>query len=96
MNPLVLPQAGIDTNNFKATFRNIEIYYADEFELLDVNVDFNRNHVEIEVSFPKLRIKSIYNVNGRVLILQVDGNGPADGNFSKFRSKISNEINNFL
>jgi len=89
MNPLVLPQAGLDNgNSFKATFRNIEVYYADEFNLQHLNVDLPNNHVELVLSFPRLRIKSQYDIDGRILILQIKGNGPADGNFTDVTGKL--------
>lgn len=39
--------------------------------------------MEVKVKFPHVRIKSNYIVNGRILILNLDGRGPADGNYSK-------------
>jgi hypothetical protein len=84
MSPLVLPQAGLDNgDNFKASFRNIEVYYVDEFRVDNLNVDLDNVNFDVAISFPRLRIKSQYNIDGKILILQLKGQGPADGNFSE-------------
>lgn len=85
MNPLVIPQAGLNSgDNFKASFKNIEVYYADEFKVDYLKVDLDKVFIDLMVSFPRLRIKSQYNIDGRILILTLKGQGPADGNFSEF------------
>lgn len=40
--------------------------------------------LEIALNFPKMRIKTQYEIKGNVLLLPVRGNGASDGNFSKF------------
>ncbi|KAK9888498.1 hypothetical protein WA026_000748 [Henosepilachna vigintioctopunctata] len=90
MNPLILPQATLDTGaNFKATFKNIEVYYIDEFIFRRVNMDLKNNFVDMVLGFSRLRIKSIYNIQGRLLVLQLNGNGPADGNFTNAEVSVT-------
>jgi hypothetical protein len=89
MSPLVLPQAGLDNgDNFKASFRNIEVYYVDEFRVDNLNVDLDNVIFDVAISFPRLRIKSQYNIDGKILILQLKGQGPADGNFTDVSGKL--------
>ncbi|KAJ3654883.1 hypothetical protein Zmor_014036 [Zophobas morio] len=83
MDPLVLPEAGLSSgDNFKASFKNIQIYYANEFRIDNLNVNLDKYHIDLELSFPRLRILSQYNIDGRILVLQLHGHGPADGNFT--------------
>ncbi|XP_044268729.1 putative beta-carotene-binding protein [Tribolium madens] len=90
MDPLVIPQAGLNSgDNFKASFKNIQIYYADEFKIDHLKVDLNKVHIDLIVSFPRLRIKSTYNIDGRILILTLKGQGPADGNFTNVGAKLT-------
>ncbi|XP_044752570.1 protein takeout-like [Coccinella septempunctata] len=89
MNPLFLPEASLESGeNFKCTFKNIEVFYADEFILKNVDIDLKNNRVEMVIVFPRLRIKSIYAVSGKLLILQLDGSGPSDGNFTNVEARM--------
>lgn len=84
MNPLVLPEAGLNNgDNFRASFKNIQVFYADEFKIDHLKVDLDKTHIELTLTFPRLRIRSQYTIDGKILILQLQGQGPADGNFSK-------------
>ncbi|RZC41970.1 takeout-like [Asbolus verrucosus] len=83
MNPFIVLQADLDKgDSFKASFKNIEVYYADEFKIEDAKIDLDQLRIELAVSFSRLRIKSQYNIQGKILILQVNGQGLADGNFT--------------
>ncbi|XP_045471924.1 protein takeout-like [Harmonia axyridis] len=97
MNPLMLSEASLETGeNFKCSFKNIEVYYADEFVLKSVNVNLKKDQVDMTLRFPRLRIKSIYKVTGKLLILQLDGSGPADGNFTNVECIISMSGSRFI
>ncbi|XP_044268732.1 uncharacterized protein LOC123013924 [Tribolium madens] len=83
MNPLILPQVSLENNDsFNAVFRNVEIFYLDELIIQDIDFNLNKNEFETKLIFPKLRIKSNYHIKGHILFFQLDGNGPADGNFT--------------
>lgn len=85
LNPLKLPAAGLDTGEaFKATFENIEIFGAHNFNMKKLELDLENNKAAITLHFPILRIRSVYTVTGRILILELNGYGKADGNFSEY------------
>ncbi|XP_030766676.1 uncharacterized protein LOC115890550 [Sitophilus oryzae] len=90
MDPLIIPEATLNSGDqFKATFRNIEMYHAENFKVDTFNFDLDHHHVDAKLTFPLLRIKSNYNINGRLLILQLNGQGPADGNYTNVRASLS-------
>jgi len=72
-------------------FQDIHIYDADEFRLDQFDLDLEHHKVNISITFPRLRIKSTYNVNGKFLVVTFDEHGPADGNYSKLCVRV-NEI----
>ncbi|KAL3282197.1 hypothetical protein HHI36_005391 [Cryptolaemus montrouzieri] len=89
LDPLIIPYAGLDTGrNFNASFKNIEIFNADEFIVDKFQADLDKVHLDIGVSFPRLRIKSQYSVNGRILFIELKGTGPADGNFTNVHASL--------
>lgn len=88
LSPLVFPYAALNTGNaFKASFKNITMYGMDNFELEYFSLDLENSQIELKLHFPVVRIKSIYTIKGDILILRLDGQGNADGNFSEFLSK---------
>lgn len=83
-DPLRIPEATLTgSQNFKATFTDIELYRAEDFVVEKLRANLDKFKLEASIKFPNLRIKSHYKVNGRILILQLNGEGPADGNYSK-------------
>lgn len=45
--------------------------------------NFKNETFEIDINLPLLRIESKYKVNGKVLVLPIEGYGKFVGNFSK-------------
>ena len=41
---------------------------------------------EFDLDFPMMYIEAQYDVNGRILLIPIKGNGPLRGNFSKCRT----------
>ena len=89
LSPLVFPYAALNTGNaFKASFKDITIYGMENFELKHFNLDLENNQIELKLHFPVVRIKSIYNIKGDILILRLDGHGNADGNFTNLDANV--------
>lgn len=84
-SPLVIPEAQLSGGrNFIAAFKKIELYGIENFIIDDLKFDPETVNFDIAITFPKLRVKSDYHIKGRLLILDLDGRGPADGNYSKY------------
>ncbi|KAL3282198.1 hypothetical protein HHI36_005392 [Cryptolaemus montrouzieri] len=89
MNPLFLPEASLDNGeSFRATFKDIEVFHAYEFDVKYVNVDLKHAQFDMVLGLPRLRIKSKYSITGKLLILQLNGNGRSDGNFTNVEAGI--------
>ncbi|KAH1013686.1 hypothetical protein HUJ04_002649 [Dendroctonus ponderosae] len=86
MNPLTLPEVGIDAGaGFIAKFENVEIYDADKFIIKKFDVNLAENKIKFDLTFPHIRIKAQYSIFGKVLFFNLDGSGPADGNITDCR-----------
>ncbi|KAL1490574.1 hypothetical protein ABEB36_013244 [Hypothenemus hampei] len=86
LDPLLIPPTCVnEEDQVKVTFTDIQIYDADKFSLDRFDIDLNHHKVNISITFPHLRIKSTYNVNGKFLVVTFDEQGPADGNYTNFR-----------
>ncbi|XP_044752572.1 protein takeout-like [Coccinella septempunctata] len=89
LDPLTIPFAGLETGpSFNASFKDIEVYNADEFKITKFQIDLDKVILDVALSFPKLRIKSKYAVDGKILFLELKGAGPADGNFTNVQAEL--------
>lgn len=89
MDPLVVPEISLDSDDsFKASFKNVKIYHLNELKIEDISVNWNDNVVKIKLQLPHLRMTSDYSLQGKILFLQLQGEGKADGNFSNIHLKI--------
>ncbi|XP_066141348.1 protein takeout-like [Euwallacea fornicatus] len=86
LDPLLIPPTCVnEEDQVKVTFTDIHIFHADNFRMDQFDIDLDKKTVNISFTFPHLRIKSTYNVNGKFLVVTFDEKGPADGNYSNFR-----------
>lgn len=84
-SPLTIQEAKLDTgDSLKATFKKIQLYGVENFVIDELTFDPEKLDFIIKVTIPQMRVKSQYNLKGRILVLELDGNGPADGNYSKY------------
>lgn len=89
LEPFKVQYVALDSgDSFKAEFRDLKVYGVSDFMLKNVDFDLDNNKAQIDLLFPKLRILSVYSVKGRILILQLNGHGNADGNYSKYTNFV--------
>lgn len=86
--PLIIPEIQIQQNagaiRMDSEYSNIVISGISNFTLRDISVDPVSNHLQADLWFPVLQMKSNYYVHGKILLMPLSGNGTAYGNFSKF------------
>lgn len=82
------------TIGLESRFSNVLITYNRNVILESVNIDIQNGLCTIEVYFPILRMTSKYRLTGKVMIMQLNGTGHADGNFSKY-ILVSKQFTNY-
>ncbi|KAF7285564.1 hypothetical protein GWI33_010474, partial [Rhynchophorus ferrugineus] len=75
MLPLSFPEILTDTGNLRMKFNNLEVHGLDTVTLTDFRVDFDKRTIYVTIHADKLEIRSQYDVDGKVLILPIKGNG---------------------
>lgn len=94
--PLVIPKAELDTGKaFKATFENLKVYHAIDFQMKDLKVAIDENSIDLKIFFPKIKLVADYTMVGRILILELNGKGEGIGNLSKFLISHLNYVSLF-
>lgn len=83
--PMVIKSAALkDEKSFNASFENIRIFGLSDFKINSLDYDLDNDKVDIDLTFPLLRIYANYKIKGKILILQLNGFGTCDGNYSKY------------
>lgn len=84
LEPLYVMHAAIDTgNSFKAIFDNIRIYGLTNFIVKGIDIDIDNTTFSLNLLFPLVRATADYEVNGRLLILRLNGHGKSEGKYGK-------------
>nr|CAI5829277.1 unnamed protein product [Callosobruchus analis] len=93
MNPLEIPAASLNTGgNFKADFANLKIYGADKFQMKKVYLILkDKPHFELDLYFDNLRVIADYKMDGKILVLKLNGHGRMDANFTDVTAHSSTD-----
>jgi len=99
-DPLMIPKVSLTQGegpvSFKSEFHNMKTYGAKDVVVKQVEVDLKNLVVTLRLFFPKLRILSTYEVDGRILVVPVQGRGKSDGNFSEYlHQKYIHQLSHF-
>lgn len=86
VDPLTIPKIDLQTGN--GTALNMDITLTDlmfsggiNFEFSNVDIDLETGKFNMEITFPDLKMVSNYEAKGRVLVVQINANGKAHGEF---------------
>ncbi|KAG7200228.1 hypothetical protein KM043_017705 [Ampulex compressa] len=86
LDPLFLPSLTVDRNleslKIKANMSQIRVYGATNFVVNDLKANPNDLSVFIKVRLPHIHVNGDYDVQGRLLLLPLNGAGSFKGNFT--------------
>ncbi|XP_011631205.1 protein takeout [Pogonomyrmex barbatus] len=84
--PLRVPRIEISQSagpiSLKSTYTDIEVQGGTSFILKSVKTDIDNDRVKLKLYLPRLEMNAQYNVDGKILMLPITGNGLARGNFT--------------
>ncbi|XP_011171033.1 protein takeout [Solenopsis invicta] len=84
--PLRVPQIEISQSagpvSIRSTYTDIEVQGGTSFILKRVKIDMDNNRVKLKLYIPRLEMNAQYNMKGNILMLPLNGNGLAKGNFT--------------
>ncbi|XP_046392875.1 protein takeout-like [Ischnura elegans] len=86
--PVVTLTQGTGAVSYNATFRNLKAYGARDAIVKDVKIDLEDLKLEFDLLFPRMHLESDYDVDGKVLVVPVKGNGPSNANFTNTETNI--------
>ncbi|KAJ4447893.1 hypothetical protein ANN_09902, partial [Periplaneta americana] len=91
--PLELKEMVLDQGkgavSLKSTYKNIKVYGSTKFQLRNIRIDIDKKRVRMKMRFPLLRMSSQYNMDGRILMMPIKGNGNSEGNYTGIEATIT-------
>lgn len=77
--PLKVPQININSkDSLSMQFTDCELHGLESSVVTGMHVDFKEQKTTLEVDIAHLNVLANYNISGRILILPVVGQGPAN------------------
>lgn len=87
MEPLRVEKAVLESgNDLKLIFKNMDIYNLTTFKVVNGEFDIKNDFVKIDVNFDELSAEGEYSIKGKLLFLNLNGNGRVNGTLRKFYS----------
>ncbi|KAI4499873.1 hypothetical protein M0802_005129 [Mischocyttarus mexicanus] len=84
LEPLLLKSLiSTDKGGLRISAKDVEAFGASDFTITSLNINFDNLEFALEVKLPHLHIRGLYDINGRVLLLPIQGSGPMVGNFTQ-------------
>ncbi|KAL0101135.1 hypothetical protein PUN28_018766 [Cardiocondyla obscurior] len=84
--PLRIPQIEISQSSgpifIESTYTDIEVQGGINFILKNFNMDMDNERITLELYFPRLEMNAHYNIEGKIMMLPIKGNGLAQANFT--------------
>ncbi|KAL5245198.1 hypothetical protein ACI65C_012608 [Semiaphis heraclei] len=97
LDPLTVPSVTLKQDssgsvNFVALFTDLMGYGVKNFQINRINISFKNQSLEVDINLPLFRIESRYEINGKILVLPIKGNGKFVGNFTNTEAKIKFDL----
>ncbi|XP_076238614.1 circadian clock-controlled protein daywake [Calliopsis andreniformis] len=93
LDPLFLPSLTVDRNlealKIKANMSQIRVHGATNFVINDLKANPNDLTVTITVQLPHIHVNGDYDVQGRLLLLPLNGAGSFKGNFTNTEALVN-------
>lgn len=84
MKPLQIPEVTLQpSGDLKVKFSNCKIYGLDKTQLVDINLDYKNQKAVVTLHVDEVSMEADYDVNGRLLILPIQGKGPSQIKFGE-------------
>ncbi|CAH1098587.1 unnamed protein product [Psylliodes chrysocephalus] len=92
LNPLILSKANLETDKIRAVFKDSKLYNLHMFELKKLTLDLGTLDVDIAINFPAIYTNAEYSLNGKILVLEINSKGRAEGNFTDLSAEFKGKM----
>ncbi|XP_044764569.1 uncharacterized protein LOC123321130 [Coccinella septempunctata] len=76
-------------------YENVEFSGLSDTKLSDFSMDLDKGKISIESYWPLTEFKGLYNLRGRLLLLEVYGKGPFSVKYEKIQGRINMDVEKY-
>ncbi|XP_003699582.2 circadian clock-controlled protein daywake [Megachile rotundata] len=89
LEPLFLQEVVATSGaNIKLNLMNVRVHGASNFNVVKLKANADTLRFLIELDLPMLTIDSDYEIDGKILLLRIQGTGPLTGNFTNCKGLV--------
>ncbi|XP_076644822.1 circadian clock-controlled protein daywake [Halictus rubicundus] len=89
LEPLKLKElVSTSGNNLNLKLKNVDVYGASNFSVTKIRANIDTLRFVIELDLPNLALEGDYEIDGKVILLRLQGSGPVFGNFTNCKAKV--------
>ena len=88
LEPLILKEVVAAPGTIILRVKNIYVHGASNFTVSRLKANLDKLRFVVELDFPKLFIKGDYDVDGKVILLRLQGSGPITGTFTNCKGLV--------
>lgn len=89
LEPLFLKEVVATSGaNIKLNLMNVQVHGASNFNVTRLKANVDTLRFLIELDLPMLSINSDYEIDGKILLLRIQGTGPLTGNFTNCKGLV--------
>lgn len=89
LEPLLLKElVAAEGTGIRVTAKDVYVYGASDFTVTKIKFDLENLRFNLDVSLPNIFIQGLYNIDGKVLLLPIRGQGPMNGNFTNCKGAV--------
>ncbi|XP_031842194.1 circadian clock-controlled protein daywake [Nomia melanderi] len=89
LEPLLLNElVAAPGNTIKLKLRNLIVHGASNFTVTKIKANIDTLRFVVELDFPDLSLHGDYDIDGKVILLRIQGSGPMNGNFTDCKGQI--------
>lgn len=93
LEPLIINELQINRNNdnlqLKLKLTNVTVFGPNQFVINKINIDVARLAMNVSITLPYLDISTLYDVDGRILLVPLKGTGIFKGNITNTRVDLA-------
>ncbi|XP_067004639.2 protein takeout [Anabrus simplex] len=87
--PLLEFKDGQGNFEFHMTLRNLIVRGLKDFDVKDCKMDIDKGHLDMDIVTPQMNFEAQYEVDGKILVVPIQGNGDVVFNFTGVRTIAS-------
>ncbi|KAK1120375.1 hypothetical protein K0M31_012356 [Melipona bicolor] len=96
LEPLILKElVATAGGNIKLKLTNVIIHGASDFSLTKLKANLETLTFVADLDLPRLSLKGNYDVNGRIILLHIRGNGPMEGNVTNSKGFVKIQMKEY-